>query len=147
MLLGALLTGMAASAHAETVESRIGQTEAIFIANAATPTEVTHIHLHSGNWLIGGNINVFESAEKGTVFITGGISYEVDIPADGTSPVTSMQLEHATNVIIGVTAPSRLVKVPPNGCDVYLVVFSNQPHQPAPQAYAWGSITAHLDRN
>lgn len=133
-------------AQGETIESKVGAGNAILIADAATPTEVTHIDLPQGNWLVRGNINVFELAQIGTVFMTGSIGDTVALDPDATDPVNSEQLGYRDNVILGITLPDRLIQCT-GGTTIYLTVFSNQPGQVAPAAYAWGFLSATKTNN
>ena len=132
---------MAAWVNAETIESKVDMFHPILLTQDQAATEVTHVDLPGGVWLISGNINFFESAEQGTVFVAGGIDITVSIPSDGTSPITGQQLDAPKNVIQCTSLPSRLVKFN-TPTRVYLNAYSNQPGQPPPRAYAWGYISA-----
>lgn len=142
------MVGWATQIQAETVESIICQ-QALVSVPGNVPTELTHIHLDCGNWLVGGVINVFELAENGTVFLTGNIDMTVGLDdCVGKSPVTSQQLDFSHNVILNVSFPARLIQVTPvEGADVFLTVFSNMPGQPPPDAFAWGYISATQAHN
>ncbi len=125
----------------ETIESRVG-VDAVVQIPGGTPTTVTHIDVPAGLWLISGQINFYESAEHGTVFVGGNISLnDVSLSTDGTTLFTSQQLDGHTNIVLGVALPPRLVRV---GTDprVFLVGYSVQPRQPPPDCYAWGFICA-----
>lgn len=128
---------------AETIESKVG-VDAIVPIPGATPTELTHIDLTTGFWLVSGQINFYESAEKGTVFVGGNISQgTVAMSTDGTTLWTSQELTHRTNIILGVALPGHLIKVGPGQTSrVYVACWSNSPMQPAPVCSAWGFISA-----
>lgn len=147
-ILGAALAiafiAVTAQAQQE-IHSNVPVTEAIAIpGNQATA--VTHIDLPCGEWMISGLINFYESAERGTVFVGGAIVVDgVNIEVDGTTLFTSTQLDQATNAVLGLGLPSRLIKVPRAGggtTPVNLVAWSHQPGQPPPDAIAWGFISA-----
>jgi hypothetical protein len=123
------------------IESRVG-TDALVSIPGDSPTEVTHIDLPAGNWLVSGQINFYESAETGTVFVGGNISEtQIGLSTNGTTLFTSQQLDHPTNIVLGIALPPRIVRV---GQDphVFLVAYSVQPGQPAPVCFAWGFISA-----
>ena len=125
----------------QTIESRVGVAAKVQIPGN-TPTAVTYIDVPAGLWLISGQINFYESAEHGTVFVGGNISLnDVSLSTDGTTLFTSEQLDGLTNIILGVALPPRLVRVG-NDPRVFLVGYSVQPGQPAPACYAWGFICA-----
>jgi len=125
----------------QTIESRVGVAAKVPIPGN-TPTAVTYIDVPAGLWLISGQINFYESAEHGTVFVGGNISLnDVSLSTDGTTLFTSEQLDGLTNIILGVALPPRLVRVG-NDPRVFLVGYSVQPGQPAPDCYAWGFISA-----
>ena len=137
----AVILAATVTLHAQVIESRVG-TDSLVSIPGNTPTAVTQIDLPPGRWLITGQINFYESAEHGTVFVGGNISLnDVSLSTDGTTLFTSQQLDGYTNIVLGVALPPRLVRV---GTDprVFLVGYSVQPRQPPPDCYAWGFISA-----
>ncbi len=125
----------------QTIESRVGVAAKVQIPGN-TPSAVTYIDVPAGLWLISGQLNFYESAEHGTVFVGGNISLnDVSLSTDGTTLFTSEQLDGLTNIILGVALPPRLVRVG-NDPRVFLVGYSVQPGQPPPDCYAWGFICA-----
>jgi hypothetical protein len=81
--LAVILTATVTLNAQETIESRVG-VDAIVQIPGDAPTPVTSIDVPAGLWLISGQINFFESAEHGTVFVGGNISLnDVSLSTDG----------------------------------------------------------------
>src|ERR1043166_8036072 len=107
----ALILAATVTLHAQVIESRVGTNTLVSIPGN-TPTAVTQINLPPGRWLITGQINFYESAEHGTVFVGGNISVGgISLSTDGTTLFTSQQLDGFTNVVLGIALPPRLITV------------------------------------
>jgi hypothetical protein len=140
-----LITGLAlwaTAVNAQIVESRIGGTEAVAIPNGVA-TEVTHITLDCGTWLISGEVNLYQAGQSGQVFAAANIGLHVAVSTDGTTNTYGIQRSNPqAGTVVPLSLPSRLVRFNSNNTPVYLVAFSAQTTNGNPQAIAWGFISA-----
>lgn len=142
-LIALAIAGLAMRvASGEVVESRIGGEQAVVIPNNVA-TEVTHIILNCGTWLVSGEVNLYQSGQIGAVYAAANIGLEVAVSTDGTTNTYGVQRSTPQiGTIVPLSLPSRLVRVRENGTPVYLVGFSAQPQNGNPMAIAWGFISA-----
>ena len=144
LALIALVTSQAAQIG-DTVQSTVEVQDRVALPVQLEPTEITHITLDDGFWLISGQINILSlSQPSGTLFTAGNIS--VDSPSFLPAATASVQAEKVAalgNIIRPVSLVPRAVEVD-NGTEVFLVggVFN-----PNAQVSAWGFITAVKVRN
>jgi hypothetical protein len=143
----AILTGMVAQAAqvGDTVFNGVNVENRVSLPVQVDPTEVTHITLDSGVWLVSGQINFLSLATPaGTMFIAGNIS--VDEPSFSpavTALVQAEQVARLGNIIRNVALVPRVIDVP-DGTNVYLVAGLFNPN---PDVTAWGFMTAVKIRN
>jgi hypothetical protein len=147
LIIGAVL--LAATAYSaqigDTVQATVEVQDRVALPTQLEPTEITHITLDDGVWMISGQINILSlSQPTGTLFTAGNIS--VDEPSFLPAPTAAVQAERVAgsgNVIRPVALVPRVVEVD-NGTQVFLVggVFN-----PNTNVTAWGFITAVKIRN
>ena len=122
------------------VELKIGNEHPVQIGGGYTA--IGYIDVPAGRWIVSGLINFWEIGEVGTAFVGANASIgTIELPTDGTSGFTSVSLPRPTNVNLCVTIPPHILRVG-NDPRVYLVAWSNMPHQPPPTCYAWGYLCA-----
>jgi len=123
------------------VEMRIGNANPIHLTQSGY-FAIGYIDVPQGRWIISGQINFWEIGQTGTVFAGANASVgEITLPTDGTSGFDSATFPTPTNQNLHVTIPTHVLQVG-NDPRIYLVAWSNSPHQPPPNCYAWGSLFA-----
>lgn len=129
----------------DTVQATVEVQDRVALPTQLEPTEITHIVLDDGVWMISGQINILSlSQPTGTLFTAGNVS--VDTPSFLPAATASVQAERVAgsgNVIRPVSLVPRVVEVD-DGTQVFLVggVFN-----PNTNVTAWGFITAVKIRN
>jgi hypothetical protein len=142
IIAAVIALGLAASAQAEVIESKIDGPHSVPIVQGA-PTEVTHIDLTCGTWLISGCVNIYQASQYGPVYCASSISVNVEVAIDGTSTTYDIQRSSPqAGTVCPLPLSSRLVRITTDR-KVYLNGFSWQPWNQNPQAIAWGYISAY----
>ena len=136
----AIALGLAASAHAEIVESVVGAHSAVTVPNNQF-TEVTHITLSPGLYQIGGLVNIYQSRQLGQVFAAAAIGMTLT-GEDGKVPVYGIQVaQPQVGTVIPLPLAGQRIKFNSTTI-IYLSAYSNQTQDPNPTAIAWGFISA-----